>query len=114
MLSAIGWSWYSAESFEFKGGEREGQTGARPVVRPRIQSTLYLTKPFYFVIGAERCNSRNPGSDALKLFVAGLGMWTLLEGIMAATSGTVFLDRHSDDGSPFSSISYAVFCLKKQ
>src|SRR2546423_15014840 len=26
MLSAIGWSWYSAESFEFKGGEREGQT----------------------------------------------------------------------------------------
>ncbi len=26
MLSAIGWSWYSAESFEFKGGRNEGQT----------------------------------------------------------------------------------------
>src|ERR1700719_862197 len=40
MLSAIGWSWYAAESFEFKGGRREGQTvkSTQEIVSGKIAS----------------------------------------------------------------------------
>src|SRR5438128_1944447 len=42
MLSAIGWSWYAAESFEFKGEGREGQTSVNERLHFVSEMALHL------------------------------------------------------------------------